>query len=151
MRKKLNDKEREIIHEKVKNEAAIQKNNAEHERALAEAMNRRSPLDTEVEKLVAKYLDRKFGEYFASSLDEYIENGMDFVLRMNQGGDRERDKFVAEFNSDKRLQRIFSASSMELSGNIVQGKSIADMETDKQKERLYREFYNEILKKLYRI
>lgn len=151
LRKKLNDKEREIIHEKVKSEAVIQKNNAEHERALAEAMNRRSPLDTEVEKLVEKYLDRKFGEYFANSLDEYIENGMDFVLRMNQGGERERDKYVAEFNSDKRLQRIFSASSIELSGNIVQGKSIADMETDKQKERLYREFYNEILKKLYRI
>lgn len=151
LRKKLNDKEREIIHEKVKSESVIQKNNAEHERVLAEAMNRRSPLDTEVEKLVEKFLDKKFGDYFASTLDEYIENGMDFVLRMNKGGERARDKFVEEFNSNKKLQRIFGASSMELSGNIVQGKSIADLETDRQKERLYREFYNEILKKLYRI
>lgn len=149
LRKKLNDKEREIVQEKVKNEAIIQKNNTDHERALEEAMNRRSPLDTEVEKLVEKYIEKNFETYFANTLDKYIDSGMEFVLKMYKGGDGKRDSFAEQFKKDKRLQLIFGASSMELSGSVVRGKWIADMEDDKQKERLYSEFYDAILEKIY--
>ncbi len=150
LRNDLVRKEREILRVKENAEKAIQKNKEEYDAALQEALSKRSPLEQEVEKLVSTWMDKAFGDYFEKTFSEYVDAGMDFVLRfLNEGGDS-RDDFVEEFRRDKRLQLIFTASSLELAGASARERSIFDLETTKQKEMMYRALFEKIFNKLYR-
>ena len=149
LRNDLAKKEREIVRVKENAEKAIQKNKEAYELSLQEISRRRSPLDTEVENIVTGVLDSVFSQYFEKTFENYVNEGIEFVLRAINSGAEARDDIVQEFYGNKKLQLIFTASSLELSGSSAREKNISDIETDKQKDRLYRALFEKILNKLY--
>lgn len=90
-----------------------------------------------------------FSQYFEKTFENYVNEGIEFVLRAINSGAEARDDIVQEFYGNKKLQLIFTASSLELSGSSAREKNISDIETDKQKDRLYRALFEKILNKLY--
>lgn len=140
-------KEREIKRLKDSAKKELEATKEKYERTIEEIRNERSPLVAELEKFVGDALEKQFPALFERTLGEYVDAGLDFALRAVDGGLYVLDEMRREFYENKKLQLIFTASSLELIGS---GKdmNVSDVEADRKKERLRDALYRKILNAL---
>ena len=128
-------------------ERNIQEIKAEHKAELEKAKSERSPLDREAENFIIDVMKKNFAALFEETFGNYVEKGFEFAFHAVDGGITALDELRKQLYSDKELQLIFTASSLELLGS-GRGMNVSDVETDQKRERLRRALYEQILGKL---
>ena len=147
LKRSLDSKERKIINIKDGYERNIQEIKAEHKAELEKAKSERSPLDHEAENFIIDVMKKNFAALFEETFGNYVEKGFEFAFHAVDGGITALDELRKQLYSDKELQLIFTASSLELLGS-GRGMNVSDVETGQKRERLRRALYEQILGKL---
>lgn len=147
LKRSLDSKERKIINIKDGYERNIQEIKAEHKAELEKAKSERSPLDREAENFIIDVMKKNFSALFEETFGNYVEKGFEFAFHAVDGGITALDELRKQLYSDKELQLIFTASSLELLGS-GRGMNVSDVETGQKRERLRRALYEQILGKL---
>lgn len=79
---------------------------------MNDALNKRSPLDTEVEKLAQSLFEKSFGEYFEKCFEEQFGYAVDYIVKALTCTSAEKETMKARLVTDRRLQSILFLSTL---------------------------------------
>ncbi len=111
-RGKVKEKTDQLVAERVRYEKELKDREEKYNIALNDALNKRSPLDTEVEKLAQSLFEKNFRQYFESCFEEQFGYAVDYIIKALTCTNAEKETMKARLVTDKRLQSILFLSTL---------------------------------------
>ena len=111
-RGKAKEKADELAAERIRYEKELRDREERYNVALNDALNKRSPLDTEVEKLAQSLFEKSFGEYFEKCFEEQFGYAVDYIVKALTCTSAEKETMKARLVTDRRLQSILFLSTL---------------------------------------